>query len=76
MQQVVETEATSNDEHQAFVKLCGNLKQNFVVVLKLKTIVLNIKNHSCLLLVEKLPDFKYVFEMLSSHFVEMPFQSA
>lgn len=33
MQKVIETETTSNYEHEAFVKLACNVKQQFIVVL-------------------------------------------
>lgn len=75
MQQVVQAKATGDDQHQALVKLCRNLKQGLVVVLKLQAIVLDVIDHPGLLLVEELPYLQNVFQMVPGNFVEMAFLS-
>ena len=71
VQEVVEAEATSNDEHKALVELAGDVKEQLVVVLELQAVVLYIVDHSCLLLIEELPDFENILEVVAGHLVEM-----
>ena len=72
VKQVIETKPTRDDQHQTLVKFCRNLKQNLVVVLELQAIILNVINHSGLLLVEKLPHFQNIFQVVSSNLVKVP----
>lgn len=71
VQEVIEAESTGNDQHQAFVKLAGDVEQNLVVVLKLEAVIFDIVNHSGLLLVEKFPNLKYIFEVITRHFIKV-----
>ena len=71
VQQVVEAESAGYHEHEALVELARDVKQDFVVVLKLQAVILNIVNHSRLLLVEELPDLENIFEVLACHLVEV-----
>jgi hypothetical protein len=72
MEQVVKTESASDHEHQALVELGRYLEQRLVVVLQLQAIILDVVDHARLLLVEKLPHFEHVFEVVPRHLVEVP----
>lgn len=71
VEQVVQAESTRYHKHEALVQLARDVEEQLIVVLQLEAIVLNIIDHSCLLLVEELPDFEYIFEVLARHFVKV-----
>lgn len=75
MEQVVETKATGDDQHKALVQFRSDVEQHLVVVLQIELVALHIEYHAHLLLVEKLPDFKHIFEVVSGDLVEVPLQS-
>lgn len=58
MQQVIETETTSNDQHQAFVQFRCYIEQYRVVILELQTVVFNIIYCPNLLLIKEFPYFE------------------
>ena len=73
MEQIIQAEPAGNDQHEALVQLAGDVEQELVVILQLQAVILNIIDHSGLLLVEEFPDFEHILEMVSGNFVEMAF---
>ena len=73
VQQVVEAESASNDQHEALVQLASDVEEQLVVVLQLEAVVLDVVDHPRLLLVEELPDLENILEMVAGNFVEVTF---
>ena len=71
MKQVVQTESTSNYEHETLIKLGSDVKEHLIIVCQLQGLILNIVNRSGLLLVEEFPDLEDTFQMLPSYFMEL-----
>ena len=71
VQQIIETEAASYDQHEALVKFGCDLEERLIVVLQLQAVVLDIIDHPHLLLIEEFPHFQYIFKMLSGYLVKM-----
>jgi hypothetical protein len=76
VQQIVQAETASNHEHQTLVKLGCDVEEDLIVVVKLQLVVLNVIDHARLLLVEKLPNFEDILEVLSRNLVEVSLQRA
>ena len=76
VEQIIQAEPAGNDQHEALVQLAGDVEQELVVILQLQAVILNIIDHSGLLLVEEFPDFEHILEMVSGNFVEMAFLQA
>ena len=76
MKEVIKVKPTCNNKHKALIKLGSDIKENLVVVLELKAVVLHIEDHPSLLLIKELPDLKNILQMLSGHFIEVSLKSA
>ena len=76
VQEVVQAEPASNNQHQAFIQLSSDVKQHLVIILELQTVVFKIVDHAHLLLVEELPDLENVLKVVAGHFVEVAFEGA
>lgn len=72
MQKIVEAKATRDHEHETLVKLCGDLEEELVVIVELETVVLDVIDHTDLLLVEELPDVEHFVQVVSGHLIEVP----